>query len=734
MDRQAFQATPTPRSHQEGTRLNHPKARGKEKSVEIDTSAFTEEAYELLSELEASLLELEESPGDQDLIGRVFRAMHTIKGSGAMFGFDEVAEFTHEVETVFDMARNKTILVTKPLIDLTLAARDQIRAILDAAAGGEPADKENAQRIIQGLRALLPGAGGAPAAGAAPTSKKPPAQASEDEPHVYRIRIKPSPDIFANGTNPLLLLSELRDLGEECQVIAQYDKLPPLENLDPETCYTSWEVFLTTQKSENAIRDVFIFVDDQCELNIRLLDREEVLGTDVQKIGNILVQRGDIPEEVLEQALKPIGDRLVEAGAVSPSQVKAALAEQNAIKSKRDKKVQAESAASVRVPSEKLDGLVDLVGELVTVQARLNQTASNRQDHDLQLIAEEVERLTGELRDNTMSIRMLAIGTTFNKFKRLVRDLSTELGKKIELTTEGAETELDKTVIDQLNDPLVHIIRNSIDHGIETPDIRIKNGKNPEGLIHLSAIHSGASVLIRVEDDGKGLDPEFLTRKAIEKGQIPPDSQLTDKEAFQLIFGAGFSTAEKITNVSGRGVGMDVVRKSIDALRGSIDVTSVLGKGTVITLKLPLTLAIIEGLLVQVADELFVLPLAAVEECVELSRRDISNAHGRHVINVRDEIVPYIRIRDRFEIGGTPPDIEQIVISDVEGKRTGFVVDSVIGQHQTVIKSLGSNFEHSEEFSGATILGDGTVALILDLSKMVRYVEAEEDLSEPAAA
>lgn len=702
-------------------------------SVEIDTSAFTEEAYELLTELEASLLELEESPDDQELIGRVFRAMHTIKGSGAMFGFDEVAEFTHEVETIFDMARNKIISVSKTLIDLTLAARDQIRSMLDAAAGGEPADKNNAQKIIQGLRALAPGAS-ASSKNSGSSAKKPPAQTSVDEPHVYRVRIKPNEDIFANGTNPLLLLGELRDIGEDCQIIAKYEGLPPLESMDPERCYTSWEVFLTTKQSENAIRDVFIFVDDQCELNIRLLDREEVLGNDVQKLGNILVQRGDIQEAVLEQALRPIGDRLVESGVVSSSQVKAALAEQNAIKSKRDKKVQAESATSVRVPSEKLDGLVDLVGELVTVQARLNQTASNRQDHDLQLIAEEVERLTGELRDNTMSIRMLAIGTTFNKFKRLVRDLSTELGKQIEMTTEGADTELDKTVIDQLNDPLVHIIRNSIDHGIETPDIRIAHGKNPQGTVHLSAIHSGASVLIRVEDDGKGLDPGALTRKAIEKGHLPPDTQLTDKEAFMLIFGAGFSMAEKITNVSGRGVGMDVVRRSIDALRGSIEVASVLGKGTTITLKLPLTLAIIEGLLVKVADELFVLPLAAVEECVELSRNDVTNAHGRHVINVRDEIVPYIRIRDRFDIPGEAPEIEQIVISDVDSKRTGFVVDSVIGQHQTVIKSLGNNFEHSEEFSGATILGDGTVALILDLSKMVRYVEAEEDHSESVAA
>ncbi|MBF0448523.1 MAG: chemotaxis protein CheA [Magnetococcales bacterium] len=696
-------------------------------AVEIDTSAFTEEAYELLSELEDSLLELEENPTDQDLIGRVFRAMHTIKGSGAMFGFDEVAEFTHEVETIFDLARNGTIPVTKVLIDLTLAARDHIRSLLDAAAGGGPADQVEAQRIIVGLRALDPSNSGKPAPTTAGSAKKA-EQNAEDGPQLYRIRFKPHPEIFSNGTNPLLLLGEVKELGET-RVVTHHDLLPELENLDPEQCHTSWEIFLTTSEGENAIQDIFIFVGEDCEVNIRLLDRESDPESGQQKLGDILVQRGDIAPEALKSALKPIGDRLIESGAVSAGKVRAALEEQNAIKQKQDQKKQAGSATSVRVPSDKLDNLVDLVGELVTVQARLNQLSNSRDNHDLQVIAEEVERLTGELRDNTMSIRMLAIGSTFNKFKRLVRDLSKELGKEIEMTTAGAETELDKNVIDQLNDPLVHIIRNSIDHGVESPSDRVAAGKPAQGKIHLAAIHSGASVLIRVDDDGAGLNADLLRRKAIEKGTIPPDSELTDKEAYQLIFGAGFSMAKTITNVSGRGVGMDVVRRSIDNLRGTIDVSSTLGKGTSITLKLPLTLAIIEGLLIKVGEELFVLPLAAVEECVELSAQDVTNAHGRHVINVRDEIVPYIRLRDRFEIGGIRPEIEQIVISEVNEKRVGFVVDDVIGQHQTVIKSLGKNFEHSEEFSGATILGDGTVALIIDLGKMVRFVETEEEES-----
>ncbi|MBF0418382.1 MAG: chemotaxis protein CheA [Magnetococcales bacterium] len=701
-------------------------------SVEIDTSAFTEEAYELLSELEDSLLELEASPADQELISRVFRAMHTIKGSGAMFGFDAVAEFTHEVETVFDMARNGTIPVTKQLIDLTLAARDQIRAMLDAAAGGEPADQANANKIIAGLRSLTPdkksgaGSASAPAAGSSP-GKGPAPVVSANEPHIFRVRFVPNADIFGTGTNPLLLLGELRDLGD-CRVVAITDKIPDFEELDPETCYTGWEIFLTAQVAENAIRDVFIFVEDECELNIRLIDRDQAMRDqqDGKKLGQILLERGDINPAELETALLPLGDRLVQAGVISHDKVKAALTEQQVIQEKHDKKKTAETATSVRVPSDKLDNLVDLVGELVTMQARLTQTANTIGDHTLQLIAEEVERLTAELRDNTMSIRMLTIDTTFNKFKRLVRDLSTELGKEIELITSGGETELDKTVIDQLNDPLVHIIRNSIDHGVEAPDVRRTRGKNPVGKITLAAIHSGASVLIRVEDDGAGLDAQKLRAKGIEKGLISADEELTEKEAFMLIFAAGFSTAAKITNVSGRGVGMDVVRRSIEGLRGSIDVASVLGKGTTITLKLPLTLAIIEGLLVMVEDEYFVLPLAAVEECVELSRDDVKKAHGRHVINVRGEIIPYIRIRDRFEITGTAPEIEQIVIAEVDEKRIGFVVDKVVGQHQTVIKTLGKNFQHSEEFSGATILGNGGVALILDLNKMVRYVEEEE--------
>jgi len=399
--------------------------------------------------------------------------------------------------------------------------------------------------------------------------------------------------------------------------------------------------------------------------------------------------------------------------------VEAALIEQEQLrKVKKTPKTEEGAASSLRVPAEKLDTLVNLVGELVTVQARLTQMASLFNNPELVSIAEEVERLTGDLRDNTLNIRMLPIGTTFGRFKRLVRDLSQELGREVEMTTEGAETELDKTVIERLNDPLVHLIRNSMDHGIEAPDVRESLGKPRAGMLHIAARHSGAYVLIEITDDGAGIDKEAIRRKAVERGLIAADMELQDKEIFSLIFAPGFSTSETVTSVSGRGVGMDVVKRTIDNLRGSVEINSEKGEGTTVTLKLPLTLAIIEGLLVEIDRQFFILPLTIVQECVELSREDVELSHGRDIANIRGEIVPYIRLRESFAIKGTRPDIEQIVITGVERSRIGLVVDNVIGEHQTVIKSLGKVYRDIEGVSGATILGDGTVALIMDVARL----------------
>ncbi len=674
---------------------------------------FLEEAYELLADLEIALLELEEKPADMELIGRVFRALHTIKGSGGMVGLDEIAAFTHEVETVFDRVRDGQIAVTKELVNLTLAARDQIKVMLDAVGSGIAADQEQAQEIVALTRQLISTAG-EPAAAEATSPPSDNAQADTVEDNVtYRIRFRPALDIFMDGTDPLMLLEELGELGE-CQVVAHAEDVPPLAEINPESCYTYWDVILTTQQGLNAIKDVFIFVEDDCELNI------EVVSEELEA------------ETVAQEEIAP---EMVEFEAAAGDQEQAALAKPDLEPRKtppgkdgasQPKSQAAQNVSSIRVPADKLDQLVNLVGELVTVQARFSQTVDSPDKVVLVSIAEEVERLTGELRDITLNIRMIPIGTTFSQFKRLVRDLSNKLGKEIKLVTRGAETELDKTVIERLNDPLVHLIRNSIDHGIECPEVRQAAGKAGQGTIHLSAIHSGGNVLIRIKDDGAGLNLEAIRARAVEKELITAEEELSDKELSALLFAPGFSTATQVTDVSGRGVGLDVVKGAIDALRGDVEIDSRQGVGTTITLKLPLTLAIIDGLLVRVGQECFALPLLAVEECVELTRNDAAQAHGRNLVNVRGEIVPYIRLREWFNINGETPAIEQVVITESGNRRVGFVVDQIVGEYQTVIKTLSQVYRNVEEVSGATILGDGTVALILDISKLVHAAELAE--------
>jgi two-component system chemotaxis sensor kinase CheA len=717
-----------------------------------------EEVLELLTELESSLLELEEHPDDKELVARVFRALHTIKGSGSLSGFEGLADFIHEVETVFDMVRNDLLPVSAKLADLTLSVCDLIRTMLEAPLKGSKIFEQNYGKLLASINNLT--------SDAAPRDSDIDFAAQEIN-ITYRIRFRPSLDIIARGINPLLLVEELRTLGH-CTVVAQKDEIPLMKDINPESCYTYWDIILTSDKGINAIKDIFIFIENDSDLQIDVIDESGRIGavadneklTSIfdskgfltrgdfenmrsprQRIGDILVERGDLTPEDLQKVLgqqntaeskdssvkKRIGDTLVDAEIVDSGKIESALAEQRHVRNVRQKQSKTTPVSSIRVSSDKLDRLVNLVGELVTVQARLTQTSLYRNDPELVLIAEEVESLTEELRENTMSVRLVPIGTLFGKFKRLVRDLSKETGKAVEMVTEGAETELDKTVIERLNDPLVHLIRNSIDHGLESPDVRRAEQKPEYGTIHLSAMHSGANVLIQIKDDGKGIDPGTIRAKAVEKGLIEPDRELSDKDIFAQILSPGFSTAEKITNVSGRGVGMDVVKRSIDDLRGSLEITSKKGIGTTITLKLPLTLAIIDGLLVKIGEAFFVLPLSIVVECVELTQDDIERSHNRDIANVRGNIVPYISLRDKFAINGKKPDMEQIIITEVAGNRVGFVVDHVIGEHQTVIKSLGKAYRHIQEISGATILGDGTLALILDAVRLFQVAEEQSN-------
>jgi two-component system chemotaxis sensor kinase CheA len=668
--------------------------------------SFREEGREILVDLESALLELNDNRGDMDLVGRVFRALHTLKGSGAMFGFEDMATFTHNLETAFDEVRNGRLQISSELIDLTLSALDQIRAMLEeGTAGAAPADLTVCAEILAKVRHLTGKPEKQPAKGKSRSA--PPAPVSEAVPSAetasgaalspvreWAIHFAPGADFMLNGANPLLLLQELRQMGG-LAVRASMAAVPPLGELDPERCYVSWEMVLSTAAERDAIRDVFIFVEDSCELSIE-------------------------PAANLGEDSAAGSTQSVSAAGSAAEQTAKALEESRAASGGRRTYDKADSVSSLRVPAAKLDQFVDLVGELVTVQARLSEIAARSDDAEVASVSEEIERLTSSLRENSMNIRMMPIRSTFEKFRRLVHDLARDLGKNVELSIEGAETELDKTVVDQLSDPLMHLIRNSMDHGIEPPETRAARGKPPTAAIHLSARHSGASVLITVSDDGGGINAEAVLSRAVERGLVAEGVPLSEQEIFAFIFQPGFSTAKQVTDVSGRGVGMDVVRQRVDSLRGSIEVASKPGEGTRVTLRLPLTMAIIDGLLVSVGHASFVLPLANILECIELTTADIERANGKHIANVRGEIVPYIRLREHFSIGTPRPEIEQIMIVSTEGGRYGFVVDQVLGNCQTVIKNLGRFYRHVQLVSGATILGNGTVALILDPERLAQ--------------
>jgi len=745
---------------------------------------FREEAYELLGELESTLLELETRPHDLDMVNRVFRALHTIKGSGAMFGFDDIANFTHDLENVFDKVRNEQLDVTKELITVSFTARDHILGMLNGPDGSGFGTPERGEEILVQIRLLLapPQVQPQPEQQPASTDAAPVQDASAEPEPVpetpacggelcYRLLISPRERVVAKELHLEPLFDELRKLGS-CVVRLDQRGLPELGDLDPQTLYLKWEVDLTTDIGEESIRDLFLFTDVDLDVDIQVvlpgtpttipapvlkaLAQAQAPAADVEaaqderpttldepqpqaapKLGEILVQDGVLKADELQRALsqqKPIGQILTESGLVSEEQVEKAVTRQQqtreALAQQQSREVssarpQKDTGTSLRVAADKLDLLVDLVGELVIVQAQISQVVTERSDPILTVLSEQLERLSSDLRDSTLGIRMLPIGTTFSKFRRLVRDLSSELGKEIELVTRGEETELDKTVLERLGDPLVHLIRNSIDHGIDSPEERKRAGKRPEGTILLEAEHSGSEVLIRITDDGKGMNSEAIRQKAVEKGLIQADSDMSEQECLKLIFLPGFSTAAKVTNISGRGVGMDVVHRAIDSLRGAIEIKSSPGQGTTITIRLPLTLAIIEGLQVEVAGAYYVIPLSLVEECVELHSKDVDPTRKQQIIHLRGELVPYIHLRRWFEIGGEPPTIEQIVITGVEGKRVGIVVDRVVGEHQTVIKSLGRVYRDVEGISGATIKGDGTLALILDVPRLVRSVAAE---------
>ncbi len=663
---------------------------------------FRQEAADLVQSIEAGLIALEKTPEDLDRINAVFRDLHTVKGSGAMFGFTELAMFVHDFETAFDQLRQSEAVATPSLIAVSLQACDHILRLLDAPDG---AAAESAA-ILSRLHACLNGtesgvATAVEAADAPATAPDAPSAGSADEGTGLRVTFRLAPEAMSLGHDPELMLDDLRALGP-CRVRALVDEVPTLDQLDPTACLFGWEVVFSGPVDPADVETAFLFTRDSMQLEIAAPEGAPV-------------PTGAVPPAIVAPDMSPASaptplPRATPRPATAPAATVAAA-----------------SGDTMRVATRRLDELMDRVGELVIAEARLQSLAQLTGDAGLLAVAEDIQRLAAGLRDSTMSLRMVPMSSILGRFQRLIRDLSSSLGKPMNFLTYGEDTALDKTVIEMLADPLVHLLRNSADHGLEPPDQRVAAGKPPAGTIELSAEYSGAEVVITIRDDGRGLDAARIRARAVENGLIPATADLPEGDLFRLIFEPGFSTAPAVTELSGRGVGMDVVKRTISALRGTIDLASEPGHGTTIRLRLPLTLAIIDGLLIEVGGEKYTIPLAAVEECVELPADRAAVQSGSSFLNIRGTLVPFLRLRTLFAVTDTPPDFQKVVIVSFSGVRVGLAVDRIVANNQTVIKQLSRLHVGLKCFSGATILGDGTVALILDVAQLVGLGRAIED-------
>jgi two-component system chemotaxis sensor kinase CheA len=698
------------------------------------------EVQDTMESAEQLLLQLEESPTDAGLINAVFRDLHTIKGSSAMNGIDQVASFIHKLEDAYDQARNGELRVNAELIDVTLKSLDYVRQLIDAQADVSKTDQAAAAAIQARIDSLMV-ASVAVTAEVARLDHQ--ATGDNDEEDVsnhnlYHVKFVPDANLMFRGTNVIGLLEEILELGP-CRLVTDIRQVPSLEEIKPDTIYTSWRMLIAFAGDQELLEDVFMFVVDDCVVSIDPLVQDITLGKAYQLVESLYLLLDTDPDlgvDRLEDAARALLQDSQNTGSLV--EVHATTGTAKATINQPTEQPSSESVVAsssftgqkfaadkefIRVPAERLDMQLDLVGELVIAQAGLTQYSGMARDNRLDAIAEVIERLTDDLRDNTMNLRMLPVGNLFSRYKRVVRDMALRIGKQITLTTEGDETELDKTVIDQLGDPLVHLIRNSVDHGLESAAERIAAGKASTGTIKLSAAHVGSNVVITVSDDGRGLDRDTIRSRAESHGLLTPLVSYSDKEVFKQIFQPGFTTVHKVSDMSGRGVGMDVVKRVIDKLQGTIEIHSQPGQGTKIDLQVPLTLAIIDGLMIDVGDNFFILPLGLVEEVVELQQARGDSTTENNILNIRDAIVPYVFLREVLNINNRSDDIERVVIVSNGGERVGLVVDRVVGQHQTVIKGLGKAYEKVSNFSGSTILGDGTVALILDVPDLLRYAE-----------
>src|ERR1035441_2159996 len=657
--------------------------------MQVDLNRFREtffqESAEHLAEMEAGLLRLDQGTFDPELLNAVFRAAHSIKGASGMFGLEDVSRFTHALESLLDRLRSGGISVTAKLTDLLLRSNDLLRELL-AAASIDAAAPARMQAVLEELYALQR-AEDSPSEPprVRQSDREPQPSAPESRRQTYRVHFRPAADIFSQVMDPLLILRDLAKIGESTEIELDLKTLPALADLDPEHCYLAWKLRGKTANAVEEIRDIFAFVEDGAEIRVEAEESK--------------------------------------TGPAAPAAPVAAVA---AVQTPpRD--------ASIRVATSKVDKLVDLVGELVIAQSMAHEIVHNFSGvrlAELQEAVAQMERHIRELQERVMSVRMLPIGHIFGRFPRLVRDLSIQLSKNVRLEMAGEDTELDKGVVEQMSDPLTHLIRNSIDHGIEPGEERVRNGKPEQGLIRLEAFHQAGSVIVEISDDGRGLDAGRIRRKAIERGLIAESDALTEAQIGDLIFSAGFSTAEKVSDLSGRGVGLDVVRRNVEALNGSVTWAAQPGKGARVRIQLPLTLAILDGLSVRVGRETYVVPLVAISESIRPTAEQVKTIAGRgEVVMVRGEALPLLRLHRLFEI---PTEVVDpcrglTVIVEHASHRFALLVDELLGQQQVVIKSLEAHYHKVEGVLGATILGDGRAALILDAAGLAQIARRAAD-------
>lgn len=680
--------------------------------------AFISEAQEQIESLEQLLLQLEDAPGDTELLNALFRCAHTVKGSAGIFGLDRVVAFTHHVETLLDKLREGQIDLTPALSTLLLQCNDQLRTLVAQARDANTADTPEAAAERAALVERLQAAAGhaddkGPAAGSAPATGPPPASppAPAGSARCWHISVAFGTDTFRNGMDPLALMNYVRGLGSVANLVCDIAAVPPLDQLDPESCHLAFELGLDTDASRVEIEGAFSFVRDDCVLHV--------------------LEPGATPG--------PLGEILQATSGVCTLVVNAALNKQTKAKQRDAAPAHAATVAAgaaaaigddgrfIRVQADRLDSVINLLGELVIAGAGAALLARQTRQGALIEANAQISRLIEEIRNGTLQLRMVPIGETFSRFRRVVRDTAAELGKDVSFEIVGGETELDKSVVERIADPLMHLVRNALDHGLEQPAERVAHGKPGQGKLTLSACHESGSIVIRIQDDGRGINRERVLARAWERGLVEDGVTPPDEDILKLIFEAGFSTAEKVTNLSGRGVGMDVVRRNIEALRGTVMIYSDPGEGSRIEIRLPLTLAIIDGFLVGVGNSKFIFPLESVVEVIE-SRSSVStpDARGRRVVELRGRVLPVLSVRTLYGLETIEPERISVVVIKSGSHSYGVMVDVLLGQHQTVIKPLGRMFRSLRGMSGSSILGSGEVALILDVNSLGEFAAGKQ--------